>query len=197
MPRAGLDTEAVVEAAARLADAAGLEALSLSALADRLGIRAPSLYAHVEGLADLQRRLGGRGARELSAAMRSAVAGRARLDALRAVAQTYRAYAAEHPGTYAAMQRPPDEHAGEDALAAAELVEVVVAALSGYGLTGDDAIHAVRVVRAGLHGFVSLERIGGFQIALALDETYDHLIETLHLGLSGLGTPESRPRRRD
>jgi AcrR family transcriptional regulator len=197
MPRAGLDTEAVVEAAARLADAAGLEALSLSALADRLDVRAPSLYAHVDGLPDLRRRLGARGARELSGAVRSAVAGRARLDALRALAHTYRAYAREHPGTYAAMQRPPDEHAGEDALAARELVGVVVAALSGYGLTGDATIHAVRVVRAGLHGFVSLERLGGFQIALSLDETFDHLVEMLHLGLSGRGTAGPPPSPRD
>ncbi len=40
MPRVGLDSEAVVETAAELADAHGLQALTLAALADQLGIRA-------------------------------------------------------------------------------------------------------------------------------------------------------------
>ncbi|MGI8712393.1 MAG: TetR family transcriptional regulator, partial [Solirubrobacteraceae bacterium] len=56
MPRAGLDAEAVVTAAARLADAEGLECLTLARLAQRLGVRSPSLYAHVDGLEELRAR---------------------------------------------------------------------------------------------------------------------------------------------
>lgn len=193
MPRAGLDPEAVVGAAAAIADADGLEGLSLTALAQRLGIRTPSLYAHVGGLDDLRRRLAARGARELSDAVRASVAGRAQRDALRALADTYRAYAHEHPGTYAAMQRAPDDQSGEDAVAARELVDVVVAALGGYGLTGDDAIHGVRAVRAVLHGFVSLEQIGGFRIPVALDQTYAHLVQMLDRGLGELGSRGPEP----
>ena len=66
MPRAGLDTEAVVAAAAGLADDVGLERLTLAGLAAALGIRTPSLYAHVNGLPDLRARMGARGARELA-----------------------------------------------------------------------------------------------------------------------------------
>ena len=93
MTRAGLDSEAVVSAAEELADAEGLEALTLATLAGRLGVRPPSLYAHIEGLADLRRRLAARGARRLAAAMQTAAAGRARGDALAAVADAYRGYA--------------------------------------------------------------------------------------------------------
>ena len=49
MPRAGLDAQAVVVAAAELADADGLEQVTLAGLASRLGVRAPSLYAHIGG----------------------------------------------------------------------------------------------------------------------------------------------------
>ena len=45
--RAGLDRAAVVEAAARLVDEEGVEQLSLGRLAERLGVRSPSLYNHV------------------------------------------------------------------------------------------------------------------------------------------------------
>ena len=108
MPRAGLDAEAVVTAAAALADADGLSQLTLAKLAVELGIRTPSLYAHVDGLDDLRARLGARGARQLAGALHVAAAGRARSDGLRAVAKAYREYAHAHPGTYAAMQIASD-----------------------------------------------------------------------------------------
>jgi AcrR family transcriptional regulator len=185
MPRAGLDSEAVITAAATLADADGLGQLTLARLAERLGVRAPSLYAHVSGgLSDLRRRLGARGARELAAVLQSAAAGRARLDALRAVAQAYRAYAQAHPGTYAAMQRAPEADDIDAGLAARELVGVIVAVLDGYGLRDAEAIHAVRVMRASLHGFVSLEQEGGFRMPISLELSYERLIELLHSGFS-------------
>jgi AcrR family transcriptional regulator len=187
MPRVGLDAEAVVAAAAELADADGLHELTLARLAERLGVRSPSLYAHVGGLADLRTRLAARGARELTAALQGAAAGRARSDALHAIADAYRAYAHAHPGTYAATQRAPgtepDGANGEYAIAAADLVGVLVAVLRGYELHDDDAIHGVRMVRAALHGFVSLEREGGFAMPIDLNESYRRLVETLDHGL--------------
>ena len=183
MPRAGLDPEAVVTAAAALADAEGLEAVTLARLAGRLGVRAPSLYTHVGGLHDLRSRLATRGARELAAALQTAVAGRAGGDALVAAAGVYRAYAREHPGTYAATQRATDLEDPEAAAASAQLVEVILAVLRGYGLEGEDGVHAARIVRAALHGFVSLEAGEGFRIPLDLDETYARLVAVLDQGL--------------
>jgi AcrR family transcriptional regulator len=185
-PRAGLDREAVVEAAARLADEEGLHAVTLARLATELGVRPPSLYVHVGGLADLRRRLGARGARALADELRAAAAGRAGRDALAAIARAYRDYALRHPGSYEALQLPArgeGADGGEEADAAAQVVGVVLAVLRGYQLEGDDAIHAVRIVRSSLHGFVTLERAGGFQIPLALDETFGRLVTMLDRGL--------------
>jgi AcrR family transcriptional regulator len=185
MARAGLDSEGVVDAAAALADAEGLDAMSLARLAATLGVRAPSLYAHVGGLDDLRRRIAARGMRELAAELSAAAAGRAGGEALRAVARAYRAYARAHPGSYAAAQRAPDL-ADEDAQAAARaVVGVMLAVLRGYGLEGDDAIHATRAVRAALHGFVLLESREGFGIPLPLDESFERLVVMLDRGLSG------------
>jgi AcrR family transcriptional regulator len=188
MPRAGLDTGAVVDAAARLADADGLESLTLARLAAELGIRAPSLYAHVDGLEDLRRRIGGRGARALADALARAAAGRAGVDALTAIADTYRAYARAHPGSYAALQRARElSQSDEAAVAAQAAADVVIAVLRGYGLEGDDALHATRAIRAALHGFVVLEEVGGFAIDLPIDESFDRLVATLDAGLRESG----------
>jgi AcrR family transcriptional regulator len=179
MPRAGLDTDAVVAAAAALADAEGLEAVSLARLASSLGVRPPSLYAHVGGLGDLRERLAARGALELADALQTAAAGRARGEALAAVAEVYRAYAREHPGSYAAMQRAADV----TDVAAARVVDVFRAILRGYGLQDEDAIHATRVVRAALHGFAALEAAQGFGLPLDIDESFAWLVAVLDRGL--------------
>jgi len=183
MPRQGLDTQAVVDAAAALADAEGLEAVTLARLGAQLGVRAPSLYSHVDGLDDLRRRVATRGAWQLAGELQAAAAGRARGDALAAIADAYRAYARRHPGAYAALQRASND-SGPAAAAAASVVDVVVAALRGYGLEGEDAIHAVRIVRAALHGFVALENDGGFGLPLARDESFGRLIAVLDRGLA-------------
>ncbi len=184
MARAGLDSETVVAAAARLADADGLPAVTLARLAAELGVRAPSLYTHVDGLADLRRRLAARAARELGARLQAAAAGRAGTDALRAVAWAYRDYAHQHPGSYAAVQ---DARAVADERAARDLVDVVLAVLRGYRLEGDAAVHATRALRAALHGFVSLEAEGGFGIPLSLDQSFELLVALVDQGLETIG----------
>jgi AcrR family transcriptional regulator len=184
MPRAGLDDTAVVDAAAELVDAEGLDSLTLARVALAVGVRAPSLYSHVDGLEDLRRRVGTRGARELAEALSRAAQGRAGSDALLAVAEAYRAYAQAHPGRYAAAQHARELSGSEEAVAASEAaVEVVLAVLRGYGIEGEDALHATRAIRAALHGFAQLEAGGGFALDLSIDESFTRLVATLDRGL--------------
>jgi AcrR family transcriptional regulator len=98
MPRAGLSTAAVVGAAAELADADGLEGLTLARLAGAVGVRTPSLYNHVGSLDDVRRGVALVALREIGDALRDAAVGRARDDALVAMAHAYRDYARAHPG---------------------------------------------------------------------------------------------------
>ena len=169
------------QASFSIAGSAG-QKVTLARLAVVLGIRTPSLYAHVDGLGDLRVRLGARGARELAASIQVAAAGRARGEALRAVALAYREYAHVHPGLYAAMQVASESE--EFQAAGAEVIGPILAVLGGYGLEGEPAIHAVRAIRSALHGFVSLEREGGFGLPVAVDDSYDKLITMLDAGLA-------------
>jgi AcrR family transcriptional regulator len=183
MPRAGLSTAAVVAAAAEIADAEGLDRLTLARVAAAAGVRTPSLYNHVESLDDVRRRVALLALRDLADALRDAAVGRAGDDALVAMADAYRAYARRHPGRYAATQRAPAEGDEEMRAAARGAVDVVLAILRGYGLEGDDAIHAARAVRSALHGFVALEAGGGFGIPVDLDESYARMVRALARGL--------------
>jgi AcrR family transcriptional regulator len=182
MARAGLDSAAVVQAAAEIADAEGLEAVTLSTVAARLGIKPPSLYSHVAGLADLRARIASLGAAELAVALTPAVAGRAAGDALRAAGRAYRAWALAHPGRHAALQSVPLPNDP----AAARVVGLLVSVMNGYALEDDQAIHAVRALRAAIFGFVSLEAAGGFGIRLETDASYEWLLDLLDRGLTEL-----------
>ena len=146
-------------------------------------MRTPSLYNHVGGHQALLRAVALQGLRELGDALRRAAVGRARGDALVAVADAYRAFAKACPGRFAAAVagRSIRDPALQDA--GADVVAVIVAVVGGWGLADDDAIHAVRAIRSALHGFVEIEADGGFDIDLDLDVSFARLVQTLAAGL--------------
>jgi AcrR family transcriptional regulator len=181
--RRGLTPAAVAETAGRLADRDGLDALTLGAVAAELGVRTPSLYNHVDGLAGLRRALALRGLGELGDAIRDAAVGRSGDDAVAALADAYRAFARRRPGLYAAVQRAADAGDAEVESAAARLLGPVLAVLRGFGLEGDETIHAARALRSTMHGFVDLESRGGFGIDLDLDESYRRAVLAVAAGL--------------
>jgi AcrR family transcriptional regulator len=183
VPRRGLDAARVAEAAAGIADRDGLAGVTLARVAGELGVRSPSLYHHVAGHDALVRLVGLRAVDELATVLRDAAVGRAGTDALLAAARAYRAYALEHPGRYAATVTAPRGDPELEA-AAARVVGVLVAVLRGFGLEGDDAVHAVRALRAAVHGFVALETGGGFGLPLDLDASFERLVGLLADGLA-------------
>lgn len=168
-----LDRDGVIAQAARMADAAGnLQAVSLTALAAALNIRVPSLYNHIAGLEDLQQALAVYAMQQLNVSLREAVVGHVGEAALAALVYAYRRFAREHPGIYPLILRAPGP--GESLLLAQaqELVQMLLLVFASCGLQGADAIHAIRVLRALLHGFATLEAAEGFKMAVDLDESF-------------------------
>jgi AcrR family transcriptional regulator len=157
--RVGLTQEKLVVAAAELSDAEGFEAVTMSALARRFEVKTASLYSHVASTADLKAQIAVLALGELAERARTALAGRAGSDALLAFASAYRDYAREHPGRYAATRHPLPPQLLAAGRAHAELTFAV---LRGYGLGGEDATHAVRLIGSVLHGFTDLELSGSF-----------------------------------
>ncbi len=179
MARAGLTSAIVVSEAGDLADEVGYDNLTISALAQRLGVKQPTLYKHVTGTAGLHRAMAVLAKLELADVMRRSAVGKSGDDALIAISIAYRTWATEHPGRYAATVRaavPGDE---DDETAGREALEVVTSVLYGYGITGDDAIDVTRSFRAALHGFVALEAAGGFGLPVDVDRSFDWLLHGL------------------
>ena len=156
--RAGLSAERLTVAGAELADEAGFEQVTVSALARRFDVQVASLYSHVESSRDLRTRIALYALEELADRVAEALAGRSGKDALVASANAYRRYAREHPGRYEATRLPLETAAG----AGVRHADMMRAILRGYALTGADQTHAVRLLGSVFYGFVGLEATGGF-----------------------------------
>ncbi len=181
--RAGLDRASVVEEAARLLTEEGIEQLSLGRLAERLGVRTPSLYNHVAGLTGLKHDLALYCSRELLGRLTRATIGKSRREAIFALANAFRDYAREAPARYALTLGSPDPDDQELQDVARQNVDIARAVLAPYKLGEDEVIHAIRSLRSIVHGFISLEIAGGFGMPVDLNASFQWLISMFVNGL--------------
>jgi AcrR family transcriptional regulator len=187
MPRAGLSTEAVVDAALTVIDDQGLAALSLAAVAAHTRVAAPSLYKHVGNLAELRMLVGARVMAQMTDRFSAAVIGHGDGNAVTVLMWEYRNYVLEYPARYAAM---PADPLHDPALAAVgnKLFSVFLAVFRDYGLVDDAAIHAVRCLRVVVHGFASFESGGGFGLSADPDVTY---LQLIRMFIASLPSPKA------
>jgi AcrR family transcriptional regulator len=181
--RGRLSEAQVVGEAERMVDEVGVDAMTMTALAERLGVRQPSLYKHVSSLENLRRSMSVRAKLELAEKLAYAAVGRSSSDALVAVAHAYRSWAKQHPGRYALVNRAGRRDDEEQLAAEAAPVRVMFDILRGYRLPEADMIDATRMVRAALHGFVQLESSGGFGLPEDVDQSFGRLVSGLDRAL--------------
>ena len=169
----GLTLEKVIVAAAEIADRDGLDALSLASVASRLGVRSPSLYNHVDGLAGLRRQLSMHASRMLTAEVADSAKGLESAEALKAIAEQLRSFALRHPGLYDSfLPAPTPQEDPEVAAALAQPIAVVAAVLVEMGVDPATVISLIRALRAAVHGFVHLELRGGFGLPHDIDDSF-------------------------
>ena len=194
MPRAGLDAGARGRRRGRMADAEGLDAVTLARVAGELGVRAPSLDNHVDGRGGLVRGLAVRGVRELTARCATPRSG-ARAPTPSPprrgpIAPTRSA----HPALYAAgvaapapatpSIRPPPRRSRRR-----------LAVLRAWALDGDDAVHAARAFRSASR-LRAVEAAGGFAFPMDLDTSFERLFVTARRKAHYRSMTSRSPRRR-
>lgn len=150
MARMGLNTARVVAAAIELVDSAGFDALSLAALAQKLGIRVPSLYKHIQGIDDLRIRLSNNSRTEVYEWLTIAAEGKEGYERFRAIASAYRQYAQEHPGRFDA--------AGWKAqlVTAPSIGPLIADMIRQCGVPEEQVVVTGYAIRAALRGYLSL-----------------------------------------
>ncbi len=174
-----LDTITVVTAAGDLIDEIGPEKLSLTSVADRLGVTQPALYRHVANLAELWRLLGIDTRARLANVLAEASIGLAGGDAITAIANAWRQFAIDHPGRYASTGRHSIEGEPDLIAAAHRTISVLERALTAYGFDDDARRDAAELMRSTFHGFASYEIGHGHPDPDRLDVSFARLVHHL------------------
>ncbi len=142
-----LSEQQIVEEAARLVDEAGLDALSMRVLAERLGARAPSLYRYFPHKDTLVRALSAKFLTELAEDV-------GRHESLTGMARAYWDYGLRYPNRYAVIvcRGPePEQPSSAEKFQVTEPLHELAARLYP-----DRPLVAARVLWSYVHGAVSL-----------------------------------------
>lgn len=187
-PGPSLDRQQVVDAAIRILEVGGPDALGVSRVARELGIKPPSIYNHIGKGDALHRAVAVEGNRRLLQALEAQVRGvvPAR-EQLQVLAHAVRQWVGDNPSLYALMSRiPPDNDEPDFARTLRRLLDLFSRPLLQMGLPEEDVVHAIRGFRSAVHGFVLLETGAQFGLVEAPSESFDWLVNAL---LDGLGSP--------
>jgi AcrR family transcriptional regulator len=181
-----LNRATVLDMAAVIADAEGIDAVTLSRIAVDAGVKQPALYRHVSGIEELWMLLSLRARDLLVESLSAAVAGKNRESAVLAVAHAWRMFVQQHPGLYSATDRVPSVGDPDIELSLARVVAVLTSSLDDYSLTESQRAHCARSLRSALHGFCVLEKDQGHPEPYALDSSLTQLVELFCRGMETL-----------
>ncbi len=157
-----IDFQALVDNAIEVLEAAGVEGVTMRELARRLGVRAPSLYFHVESREDLLREVTAEGLRRFTGAMVEAGTRRGDPRArVRGLAYAYIEFAERNPQLFTLVFGPcPEGRRVDESLPAEASAPVIELARELVGDAG--GLFLAETLWAFVHGYTVLRLAGQF-----------------------------------
>ena len=157
----GLTAEAITDAAFELLVEKGYGNYTVRDIAVRLGVRAASLYNHIDGVESIDQEVGKRAAKMLNETLMQAIDGKEKESAIEALAYAYRSFAQENPELYRAILGLPGL-GGNDELrkVGRESFQAFRQITNRYQISRETGVHFSRCYRSALHGFISLMQSG-------------------------------------
>ncbi|MBN9178046.1 MAG: WHG domain-containing protein [Microbacterium sp.] len=168
-PRASLAQ--IIDAGREIVEVSGPAGLTMQAVAERVGVRAPSLYKKVADRDALLRAVAGATLDDLSARLESTG------DDLAALARVYRAFAHEHPEAFRLMSAVPMPV--EVLRRSADPLLRACTRIVGEA----DALDAARFAVAWVTGFLQMELAGAFRLGGDVDGAFEYGVRRLAVSL--------------
>lgn len=166
-------TAQIIAAGQEILESSGPAGLTMQAVAERVGVRAPSLYKRVRDRDALHAAVATATVDALTVRLETAG------DDLAALARAYRAFAHDRPEGFRLLFTAAIPH---DALerSAAPVIRACAAAVGD-----DDALDAARLFTAWATGFLQMELSGAFRLGGDVDRAFAYGLRHLTAGLSG------------
>jgi AcrR family transcriptional regulator len=173
----------IVRAARDLLESAGPSGVSMQAVAERVGVRAPSLYKRVRNRDDLIRLVAEATLGDLQARLDAVSAEGSAADKLAGFAHALRDFAHQRPAGYRLVFSPPSDAtrlSPESLARSSSTVLEVAAELAGPG----HALEAARTITAWATGFIGMELAGAFRLGGDVDAAFEYGISRLAAALA-------------
>ena len=164
--------EAIVAAGRELVERLGLDGLTMQAVAERVGVRAPSLYKRVRNRGELVDLVVGSVIEDLARELRGAINGiEDPREQLACAAAALRSFGHERPESYELVFGLAQEASEPTRAARDHAVAPILSACSA--LVGDQhALDAARLVTAWANGFITMELAESFQMGGDVDRAW-------------------------
>ncbi len=175
-----LTPTAIVSVAIACLEAEGESALGVNRVARALGIKPPSIYKHIDGNTALRRSVALELWRRFLVDCHQQTENLNNLQMIRAIAYTTRNFAQRHSVLYTVMMRTQLSLDDPDfAPIAQEILSFYNKALASYDFEEAELIDAIRMIHAGLLGFIEAEKAGLFTLPRSLDLSFERMLDAL------------------
>ena len=179
-----LTKEKIIETAFSLADEIGLNQISFQKIAEKLGIKYPSLYNHFDNIEDLKIKMTIHFLNKLNSRLMERLIGKSGEAAIIEFSYVYREFAVENKSGYRLYMNIPSTENDEVKRLSKETTTIIRKILEFYMEDQAQIIHKSRALRSLLHGFVSLSSHGYFQNPINLEDSFKFMITDFILTIS-------------
>lgn len=179
MARKGLTADIILKTAAKIISENGFDQFSLRELANKLDVKAASLYNHIHSLSELTSNIGKLTLQKMSEKLYANLQGKTPADAISQIATEYRKFAKENPELYKTIIKIPATGTPSLIEEGRAIVHKLYPVFAAYGLSEKDIIHFSRIFRSTMHGFITLEEAGFFNDAVNADESYAQMTKAM------------------
>jgi Tetracyclin repressor-like, C-terminal domain len=143
-------------------------------------------FVEIGTIPEMRRFLAVKGYRELHQRIEREIEGKSGSDAIRPMAYAIRNYSLERPGLSAATFRDPVIDSLEWQEAGSKLAQTVWRVFAELGFEGEQAQHALRILRSLIRGFVIHEMAASYLESLEYERSYELAIDVFVRGLPAL-----------
>jgi AcrR family transcriptional regulator len=178
----------IIQAGRDILESAGIARLTMQAVADRVGVRPPSLYKRVRSRDDLVGLIAEATVQDLGERLGTVGSSADPRRDLAELARAFRAFAHARPAGYQLIfaPRPDIARPSLDSLTRATAPVMRVAA----NLAGEQhVLEAARTITAWANGFISMELAGAFKLGGDIDRAFEFGIACLADALGGKPLP--------
>ena len=174
---------AVIQAASDIADKDGLNNVSLKVVAEKLNIRTPSLYNHIDSLDDLLREVAHSGMKIMNDRMTRVAIGNLGDAAIKAVGVEYLNYMIEHPGIYETIQWATWHGTEETSAIFGNYISLLSTLIHSCNFKADHTDEILNILMGVLHGYTTMQLRYAFEKPDEVRNALSDAIDTVLLGI--------------